>query len=76
MNNTDGSLAHYTLMLPVYSAFYGSPSSGDPYFDPDLRLQVLLRHLVRQRLDVDDLAKLTSLTMASGQEYSVKHEKG
>lgn len=49
---------------------------GDPYFDPDLRNQVLIRHFVRQRLTEDSLGKLTSLLMASGETYDVSNDNG
>jgi hypothetical protein len=49
---------------------------GDPYFDPDLRNQVLIRHFARQRLTKDSLSKLTSLIMASGETYDVINDNG
>lgn len=49
---------------------------GDPYYDPDLRLGVLLRHFVRRRLTKEELVKSTSLTMANGEIYQLTHDQG
>jgi len=49
---------------------------GDPFFDPDMRNQVLIRHFVRRRLNKEELNKLTRLETASGEIYNVARVNG
>lgn len=68
----------YTFFAPTDDAFrFLVPMDiSDPYYDPDLRHGILLRHFVRQRITDEELGSLSSLTMADGQVLNLTHNDG